>query len=235
MIPERTRGIAVPSYFGPGPLWTRMEQACPGVGMAIINPASGPGFARDPGYADQVKNSQSAGLTVLGYVHTGYSTRVASAVRADVDAYYLWYGVDGIFFDEASTERSYASSYYAALYDHVQAKIGKALTVLNPGTQTHECYMAVADTIVTFEGPYSTYAGRYPIPSWVGDYPAKRFWHLVYAAPGVRRMEKAVRLSVKRGAGWVYVTPYDLPNPWNSLPPGPYWRNELSAVEAAAR
>ncbi len=233
MISERTRGIAVPSYFDPGPLWTQMERAYPKVAMTIINPASGPGVVRDAGYADQVKNSQRAGLAVLGYVHTGYGARIASAAKADVDAYYLWYGVDGIFFDEASTERSCASSYYAALYDHVRAQNGKALTVLNPGTQTDECYMAVADTIVTFEGSYGTYVGRYPIPGWVEDYPANRFWHLVYAAPGVRQMQRAVRISEKRGAGWVYVTPYDLPNPWKSLPPGPYWSKELSAVGAA--
>ena len=233
MTPERTRGIAVPSYFGPGPLWARMERARPGVGMAIINPSNGPGAARDSRYAAQVKNSQSAGLTVLGYVHTAYGARRASAVRADVDAYCLWYGVDGVFFDEASTERSYASSYYAALYDHVQAHNGKALTILNPGRQTAECYMAVADVIVTFEGSYGAYVGAYPTPSWVGAYPPRRFWHLVYAAQGVRKMQKAVRLSEKRGAGWVYVTPYDLPNPWASLPPEPYWSRQLSAVEAA--
>ena len=225
-----SRAIAIPSYFDPGPLWTKMEQACPAVGIAIINPSNGPGGARDSGYADQVNNSQAAGLTVLGYVPTGYGTRDVSVVKTDVDDYYLRYGVDGIFFDEASIDCSHASSYYADLYHHVKAKGGKALTVLNPGTQTNECYMTVADTIVTFEGSYSTYSGTYAVPGWVNDYPPKRFWHLVYAAPSVREMEKAVRLSERRGAGWVYVTPNGLPNPWSSLPPSSYWGKELSAV-----
>lgn len=233
MTLDRICGIAVPAYFDPGPLWNRMERASPTAGMAVINPLNGPGAAREPRYAAQVKSSQSAGLTVLGYVHTAYGARPGGAVRADVDAYCLWYGVDGVFFDEASTERSYASSYYAALCDYVRSHKGKALTVLNPGTQTDEGYMAIADIVVTFEGSYGAYVDANPAPGWVGDYPPRRFWHLVYAARGVRKMQRAVRLSEKRGAGWVYVTPSGLPNPWDSLPPDSYWDRELSAVGAA--
>ena len=35
-------------------------------------------------------------------------------------------------------------------------------------------------------------------------------------------------LSRQRNAGYVYVTPDDLPNPWDTLPSGSYWTHELS-------
>ena len=65
-------------------------------------------------------------------------------------------GVDGIFFDQASTDCSHARSYYKDLYSYVNGKDGRV--VLNPGTQTNECYMAVADIVVNFEDTYANYA-----------------------------------------------------------------------------
>jgi hypothetical protein len=44
-------------------------------------------------------------------------------------------------------------------------------------------------------------------------------------------MPNAVVLSQSRGAGWVYVTPDGLPNPWDTLPSGSYWTNELAYVQ----
>ena len=74
--PEKVQTVAIPSYSYPGPLWTQMEDAYPTVGLAIINPNSGPGAAQNADYADQVASSQAAGLVVLGYVHTSYGNRL---------------------------------------------------------------------------------------------------------------------------------------------------------------
>ena len=224
------QSIAVPSYFYPGAQWTQMERASATVGVAIINPMNGPGKTADPAYADQVRKSREAGLQVLGYVYTGYGTRSASEVKADVDRYYSWYGVDGIFFDEASTDCQHANSYYAELYGHVKAKGSGSKVILNPGTQTRECYMAVSDVVLTFEGSYKSYTSSYSAPAWVSDYSPSRFWHVIYSTSTTRAMERAVTLSKNRGAGWVYVTPDVLPNPWDTLPTGSYWSKELAAV-----
>ena len=203
----------------------------PTVSMAVVNPADGPGTAADPAYADQVKRSRGAGLTVLGYVHTRYGARDPNAVKADIDKYYRWYGVDGIFLDEASTSCGLATTYYDPLQAHVKAKGGKAITVVNPGMQTEECYMDVADVVVNFEGTYEAY-DNYSAPRWVGGYPSTRFWHLVHSTATSRKMDRAVHLSKERNAGWIYVTPDVMPNPWDVLPSGSYWRNELSAVRS---
>ncbi len=228
---NHTQKIAIPSYFYPGSLWTQMEQAVPTVSTAIINPASGPGPNQNPDYVNQVQKSQAAGLSVLGYVHTSYGARSIEAVKTEINNHYEWYGVNGIFLDEASTDCSLASSYYNELYNHIKAKGGSAVVVLNPGTQTNECYTNVSDVLLTFEGTYNTYSSRYSAPSWVSRYPPSRFWHLVYSTSNTRAMERAVSLSKQRGAGWVYVTPDNLPNPWDTLPSGSYWSKELSAVQ----
>ncbi len=225
-----TQSIAVPSYFYPGATWTQMQQASPTVGVSIINPMNGPGGTMDPAYADEVAKSKTAGIKVLGYVYTGYGSRSAAEVKADVDKYYSWYGVDGIFFDEASTDCQYATSYYAELHAHVKAKGDNSEVILNPGTQTRECYMAVSDVLLTFEGSYRDYTNGYSAPSWVSNYSPSRFWHLVYSTSTTKAMERAVTLSKNRGVGWVYVTPDGLPNPWDTLPSGAYWSKELAAV-----
>ena len=225
-----TQSIAIPSYFYPGSLWTQMEQAHPPVQLAIINPHSGPGNASKQDYINQVQHSRSAGLLVLGYVHTSWGTRSADEVRAEIDEYYSWYHVNGIFFDEASTDCAKVTPYYGPLNNYVKAKDSQALTVINPGTATNECYMSAADVVVTFEGSYSKYRSGYSAPSWMASYPTSRFWHLIYATSTNKKMRKAIELSKQRGAGWVYVTPDGGANPWDTLPAGSYWKRELSAV-----
>jgi len=225
------QSIAVPSYFYPGGAWDRLGASFPEARLAIINPASGPGEAPNPDYAAQVRESRAAGLTVLGYVHTSYAARPVEEVMAEIDRYYGWYGVDGIFLDEASTGCA-DQPYYAGLYGYVKARGG--LVVLNPGTQTSECYMSASDIVVNFEGSHASYAGGYSAPAWVSSYPPERFWHLVYAAPGEEQMLEAVYLSKRRNAGWVYVTPDELPNPWDTLPGAAYWEAERRAAADGA-
>ena len=246
--PELARGdtgaqsIAIPSYFypdsgGAGSLWDRTDDGAPAVSLAVINPASGPGETRDPAYAAQVQKSQAAGITVLGYVSTGYANtsttnpgRTVEAVKADIDKFYEWYGVDGIFLDEATTDCQYAdsqNSYYNQLYQHVEDRGGEAAVVaINPGIQTNECYMAVSDIVVNFEGSHEKYVSSYSAPDWVKNYEPNRFWHLVYDSPDAATMKQDVATSKGRNAGLIYVTPDNLPNPWDTLPPAPYFEAE---------
>lgn len=233
LLSQRPRGrlaqaLAIPSYFTPGPFWATLGEASPRVGVAIINPSSGPGTALDVDYLTTVQQSQARAIRILGYVATDHGNRDAGEIRREIDAYYAWYQVDGIFFDQATTDCGFMS-YYADLHSYVKAKANKALIVLNPGIMTNECFMTAADIVITFENTYQTYVTEYHEATWVRKYRADRIWHLVYDAPTPTEMQNAVRLSKQRRTGWIYVTSGTMPNPWNALPS--YWNEELSAVQ----
>lgn len=223
------QSMAVPAYFYPGPYWTQMDQAGSALRIAVMNPNSGPGSAPDPNYVSAVHAAQAAGITVVGYVYTDWGARSLSAVEADVNAYYSRYGVNGIFFDQASTNCAY-SSYYATLNAFVKAKGGTARTILNPGTQTSQCYVSDADILLTFEGSDSQYVSSYSAPRWVTSYSSSHFWHIIYGTPTASAVAQAVQLSKQRGAGYVYVTPDTLPNPYDTLPTAGYWSSELADI-----
>lgn len=226
------QAIAVPAYFYPvfpDPLWTQMEDAAPVVSFAVMNPASGPGFVPDSNYVSQVAATRAAGVRILGYVTSSYATRDPLVIEAEIDKYYSWYQVDGIFIDEADNNCA-SAAYYAGLSAYTKSKGGIGLTVINPGTVAPECFATSADVILNFEGSYSQYQSWAPL-GWEAGYDPSRFWHLVYATAEAD-MPAAVLLSQARGAGYVYVTPDLLvPNPWDSLPSGSYWSGELAYVQ----
>ena len=228
----QSQRMADPSYFYPGPLWSKLEAAAPTAGIAIINPASGPGTKPDPNYKSQVAEAKSHGLIVLGYVYTHYTKRPLADVEADAQRYFDWYHVSGIFYDEVTNDDP-GLAYYKELFAFTKKANRDEMDVLNPGTQVTEGYMKVADIICTFESPYSSYQTQYNAPAWVARYPASRFWHIVLNVPAASDMQAVIRESKTRHAGWVYVTPEpENPNPYDSLPADPYWSEELAALAA---
>ena len=226
----QSQRMAIPSYFGPGALWTKMGDAAPRVGIAIINPNSGPSEAIRPDDAAQVRATQARGVTVLGYIHTSYGKRPLAEVKSEIASYRRWYGVNGIFLDEVTNDAA-GLPYYLQCRAAVHAGQPKAVVIINPGTPVTEGYMAAADVVLTFESGYGAYLKRDPDPAWVARYPARRFWHLIYAVPNLNAMQTVVRLGKQRHAGWMYVTSDDLPNPWDTLPDGAYWTGELAALK----
>jgi hypothetical protein len=228
--PSSGHGVAVPAYFDPpGRGWSDLEHDDPPVRLVVMNPDSGPGGSRQSSYVSAVRAAQADGVVVVGYVDTRFAQAPMSEVQAQVDDYYRWYAVNGIFFDDASTACS-KEPYYAALNGYVKSEGGVQTTILNPGTATNRCYTAAADILVTFEGSYSQYLRGYSAPAWAAQYPPSRFWQIVYDAPTVGALDRTVALSRERGAGWVYVTRGRLPNPYGALPGARYWSEELAAV-----
>lgn len=147
-------------------------------------------------------------MSVLGYIHTSYGKKPLAEVKAGIARYRQWYGADGICFDEATNDD-------AGLPCHSQCRAAaraghsKAVAVINPNLER------AADL-----------AG-------VAHYPASRFFHLIYAAPDAAAVREAVKLSKPRNTEWGYVTPDDLPNPWDTLPGSAYWTGELAALKSA--
>jgi hypothetical protein len=262
--------IAIPAYIdvslaaGPG-TFRRLAENVPTLDIAIVNgPFSHAPTPFDQRTANAIKALHDNGVTVLGYVDTGYfgfsingfaahQTRGGSTATgawttqiegdvADWHSLYGSYGIDGIFFDQAirtcGTDDAYVDLYHD-ISDYVSDDHPDDYIVINPGAPPEQCYEDVADTIITYEGDYSHYTSTdsdpdtldYTAPSWTPSSP-NQFWHLIYNTSSQANMENAVSLSKNRGAGYVYVTDDDLPNPWDTMPSSAsYWNDEL--VKAA--
>ncbi|MSU57387.1 MAG: PEP-CTERM sorting domain-containing protein [Pedosphaera sp.] len=225
-------GFLVPAYFYPGSLWTSMNYAATRAPLiAILNPNSGPDTTQNPDYVAAVNSLRAAGGKVIGYVYTSYGARATNAVRTDIDRYYSFYAMDGIFLDEVTNDANTNHlNYYAALYQYIKSKSTNALVVCNPGINTLESYLAppVADVVVTFEG-YTGYASYTP-DAWVTNHLARHFCHLPYNVTDATTMTNYVNLAVSRNAGWIYITNDKGTNPWDTLPS--YWTNEVEFVRA---
>jgi len=218
----RCEEISVPAYFYPGAAWTRAIDSHRAPAIMILDiTSSGAGGAPDRAYAAAVARAQAAGIKVLGYASTGYARRPAAAVEADVRHYGAWYHVNGIFLDEAATGAG-EFSYYQKLTGYIRHTDPGAVVMLNPGTYPSRRYMALGDVVLAYEGSYARYTSL-RVPAWVDRYPAARFSHVVYATPG-SRLAEALRLALRRHAGYVYVTDMAGPNPYRALPR--YWAAE---------
>ncbi len=226
--------LAIPAYFASDPEWERMADAAPAVGVAVFNPSSGAGSAPVAGYAARVARARAAGITVLGYVDTDRGNRPISAVRREIESYFAWYAIDGIFLDQASTDCARVR-YYADARAAIRAKSPSGTVVLNPGTQTSECYMDVADIVVTFEDTYAVYATEFRATNWTRKYAPERFWHLVHDVRTTEDLAKALALSAQRRAGWLYIATATMPNPWDRLPAPDFWGPQIAATGAQER
>jgi len=225
----QSQKIAIPSYFYPGPTWKQADDSGATVALTIINPASGPGTKVDPLYAAQVKETKAHHKLVLGYVDTAYSKRNPVDILADVKKFADWYHVDGIFLDQVSNTLPEVP-YYKDLYKKLKAEAPKGVIVLNPGCPTIEPYIGAGDIICTFEQDGATYRDHFVGAAWTAKYPAKHFWHIIYKIDSEADMIETVKLSKQRNAGWVYVTPDTLPNPYDTLPGADYWNAQIAAA-----
>ena len=198
--------------------------------VAIVNPDSGPGGGPpNDDYAHGLADLRAGGVGLLGYVATGYGARSAAAVKADVDLYDAYFGLDGIFFDEADNTTNHLA-YYEDLFAYVRARTNLETVVLNPGIGTVEEYFSrpACDAAVIFEvdAGWSNHAPA----AYATNYPASRFAVLPYAVPDEAGMRQAVDLAVRRNVGYVYVTDDAGANPWDSLPT--YWTRFVDYVAA---
>lgn len=225
-------GILVPAYFYPGTLWSSLNWAAGRVPLiAIMNPNSGPDTTQNPDYVAAVNGLRAAGGRVIGYVSTSYSARNTNTVKTDIDRYFSFYSVDGIFLDEMTDDADTNHlNYYAALYQYIQTKGTNLLVVGNPGINTLEAYLTrpTADVLVTFE--VNTGYATHVVDDWVTNHPARHFCHLPYNVASATTMTNTVNLAAARNVGWIYVTGDSGANPWDTLPV--YWTNEVNHVQS---
>lgn len=214
-------GLLVPAYIDPSvdmSSWNVLATTATRVPLlAIMNPSSGPGRRLDAYYLAAAQAVAQSGGRVLGYVYTSYGKRSLSAVQADVDRYFSWYPVAGIFFDEmASTATSRNLNYYGTLATYVRSKRAGALVVANPGVAFDRAFAAnrTADVFVDAEDPADTVLSSGQA-SWTQNYSPGMFAELAYAAGDDAAV---VRSLAQRRIAWVYSTRLPAADPWAALP-----------------
>jgi len=203
--------IIVPLYFYPGSEWDTVIAYASKVNiLAIINPDSGPIVPVDSTYAQYMNKLKSAGIEMIGYVHTSYGNRSISEVEADINNYATYYPLlDGIFVDEAANEAS-ALLYYAKVFNYIKSK-NLVHAVLNPGIQPDEGYLNVSTSIVIFEN-YGSNIASTPFSDWVTCAPASEKVDYKYRFTGIAHNAAAsvesgyVDALVNKGTGYVYIT-----------------------------
>jgi len=161
-----------------------------------------------PAYRRAVAELWAAGTEVLGRVDTDFGLRPVAEVRAELRGFGL-YGLSGVYLDQ-SAACSDRLEYYRELVSGIQGTI-----ILNPGVYPHPGYAALADVLVTFDGPLPAYRATRE-PAWARPLPRGRFCHLVHGVPG-QAAEATVRRAVQR-AGLVHVTDRRGTDPWGDMP-----------------
>jgi hypothetical protein len=245
-------GVLVPAYFYPnasGSDWDRLSSAAsanPSVNItAILNPNNGVFTTVEIPYLQAAQRFVAAGGTVVGYVSTRYGrgSRSIDQVKANIDHYFDLYGTDivsGIFLDEMGATAD-AVDFYRTLYQHIKAKGANLRVIGNPGAFTIASYADLADTLVTFEGPNSSWANYDPrttAASWVYNRSNQSTAMLTHNTGTCANMQAAIQSAAQARAnvGWVYATDLNynvatgVGNPWAHLPS--YWENLISTVDA---
>lgn len=200
----------VPAYFHPDQdkdAWRRLLAVPPR--MVVINPADGPGLTKDPAYLSPVARLLAAGTEVLGYVYTDFGLREVAEIRADMRRYRDWYGMRGVFLDQTAADEE-RLDHYREIVDGVRGAI-----VLNPGVYPDPRYAALADVLVTFDGPLAAYHAVSE-PDWARPLARGRFCHLIHDVPS-RELESTMRRAV-RLAGLAHPTDHGGVKPWTTLP-----------------
>jgi hypothetical protein len=216
-------GLLIPAYFDPASDqvdWNAMISAASQVPlMAIMNPNNGPGSSASQAYSSNIDAINAAGGKVLGYVHTSYGSRALADAEADVDTFYSWYNVKGIFLDEmANTSTSANQSYYTQLASYIHSHHPGAVIVGNPGASFPEAMITNkwADVFVDAEDIQSN-VHNMTQPSWVNNYPATSFAAMSLQTSG--DASETAWLVNNRHVGWTFTTTLPLdPNPYGSLP-----------------
>lgn len=230
VVPRKAMGVLVPVYGYPtvksggvvtsNPQWSGVTSLAATVPtVAIINPSNGPiacGSASSvAAFQSGIATLRKAGVTVLGYIATGYGNVAPATVTQQLQTYADCYGIDGVFFDEVPTSSS-AAAYYAAIAQSARQIIrpssGKTVLVaINPGAYPALAIAQTADITVMHE---SADLNTPATPASLASYPPARFAYLAYNVSGYDA--PALQTLFNRGIGYVYFTDQS-GDPWVAL------------------
>ncbi|HET7142949.1 MAG TPA: spherulation-specific family 4 protein [Anaerolineales bacterium] len=208
-------GVVIPFYIYPGSEWDRLVRAKNNYSrvpmIAVINPNNGPGSFQNPDYVTGIQNLRSAGILVLGYVHTNYASRNTTEVEAEIDQYKNWYPLDGIFLDQMS-DLAGNEAYYSNLTAHTKS-LGFGFVMGNPATDALPSYIGTVDNLIIYESP--GLPSLQSLGGWHANYAKQNFSMLAY---GLNTLDESFVIGASDYVGFLYITDDALPNPYDALP-----------------
>jgi hypothetical protein len=216
-------GVIVPLYSYPGQAWQSLVQtkeAYPSVPVvAIINPSNGPGSYQDQNFVTGIQQLEAAGITVIGYVSTGYGGVAISQAEQETYSYSQLYHLSGVFLDEMSNVPGY-ENYYSTLTSYASS-IGMWLTVGNPGASVPASYIGTVSNIVVYEN-----AGLPSLGFLSGlGFGKSDFSIMSYGDYG---FNAGFVTDAAADVGYMFVTDASLPNPYTTL--GSYFATLMSTL-----
>lgn len=221
-----SKRIIVVGYSYPSdPAWESVFAHAADVFAVILNPASGVGSTLDPVYKALATRLRSVGIATLGYVSTRYGQRPLSEVKAEIERWFAWYDVSGIFADEQQS-----SADGLPYYRRIKGAVANGILVTNPGTVPDKAYLDLDAILCIVETDQQAYLAK-TFPDWVKTAQSHRFYHIIY---GVSDVEKVVAKVNANNAEFFYVASVKGPDPqfsvgtslwpnlgFSSVPPAP--------------
>lgn len=225
--PLPTQGLLIPAYIYPTLAgWTQYVQGAPSTQIMVANVNSGPDTAVNSDYATGIALARSSHIQVVGYVHTSYGARALADVEADIDKWYSFYTIDGIFIDEVQGDVAHLS-YYRSLFNYTKAKNPQRSTVvINPGVVPIEDYAYVSDSIVLFENTYTGFQTNWVTvtsTTWLKNYKPNHFCAIVHGIPDATSETEVVTAIKASGIGYMFITDQ---SGYTSAPSSTFWYEE---------
>jgi hypothetical protein len=171
--------------------------------------------------ASAVTKLQNAGITVLGYVATGYDCtdapsacylkHTANTLSYDELAmknYSNFYHVDGTLFDEMSNNANSANlTFYGKLNSYAKNNLTEILTVGNPGTSYGvQNFNGTFDNLNVWENPSLPPVNSYP--SWESSFNKSHFSVIAFNIPA-SQLNSTYYSNTLQHVGYLYFTNYN--------------------------
>src|SRR3989475_3584322 len=199
--------------------------------IAKVNPSNGPGTAPDATHLNGFNKLKAAGITVLGYVSTGYARDPNKSIaisEGKIDAYKNWYNLDGIFFDEMSNNAADAP-YYSTVSNYAKNVDGMKMTVCNPGTSIPQSDVGVCDTFEIYESAGLASISTLQSRTFYPNYDKHSFYMLAHTTNSITQTDVTDRIPY---VGYMYITNDVEPNPYDTIPP--YFLNEVAYLDTGS-
>ncbi len=230
--PTQTLKVLIPLYKDPQngiEDWQKIADAADKVSITVIvNPSAGPLGCQQSRFQEALNLVTNRGVTVLGYVPTGFGFRDIGQVHQDITNYQACPQIGGIFLDEISREASQVNN-IRSLCSYVRGAPSLARTVLNAGTSVNNTILEdiYCDTVVSFEKDVSKWMFSYDSASVT--FPNPDYFATLIHTTATENIYQAVDLARERGFGYIYMSGDTLPNPWSKLPV--FWESVVNYIK----